>query len=98
MKYRIVAGVVGLTVIYLLFWPVPIEPVAWDAPQNEGLVDPFAPNDRLRKARLIDLGNHEGPEDVAADSSGMIYTVTVDGLIIRMQPDGSDRAITDRSV
>lgn len=90
MKYKILASLIGLTALYLLFWPVPIEPVAWDAPQNAGLVDPFEPNDRLRKARLIDLGEHEGPEDVAADRNGMIYTVTVDGLIIRMQPDGSN--------
>jgi len=90
MKYKILASLIGLTALYLLFWPVPIEPVAWDAPQNAGLVDPFEPNDLLRKARLIDLGEHEGPEDVAADRNGMIYTVTVDGLIIRMQPDGSN--------
>ena len=90
MKYKILASLIGLTALYLLFWPVPIEPVAWDAPQNAGLVDPFEPNDRLRNARLIDLGEHEGPEDVAADRNGMIYTVTVDGLIIRMAPDGSN--------
>lgn len=76
--------------MYLLFWPVPIDPLAWDAPQNAGLVDPFAPNDRLRKARLIDLGEHEGPEDVSADRNGLIYTATVDGFIIRMQADGSN--------
>ncbi|RLA22567.1 MAG: SMP-30/gluconolactonase/LRE family protein, partial [Gammaproteobacteria bacterium] len=90
MKFKIFASITGLSVLYLLFWPVPIEPVAWDAPQNAGLVDPFEPNDRLRKAQLIDLGEHEGPEDVAADRNGMIYTVTVDGLIIRMAPDGSN--------
>jgi len=90
MKYRILASIVGPAVLYLLFWPVPIDPVAWDAPQNAGLVDPFAVNDRLRKARQIDLGEHEGPEDVAADQNGLIYTVTVGGLIIRMQADGSN--------
>jgi sugar lactone lactonase YvrE len=84
------AGIVVLILVYLFFWPVPVDPVAWDAPQNTGLVDPFAPNNRLRKARLIDLGEHDGPEDVAADNSGLIYTVTVDGLIIRMQPDGGN--------
>ena len=90
MTYKIIASIVGLVILYILFWPIPIDPVAWEAPQNAGLVDPFAPNDRLRKARLIDLGEHEGPEDVASDQNGLIYTVTVDGLIIRMQPDGSN--------
>jgi len=90
VKRQIASGFVGLVVLYLLFWPVPIDPVAWDAPQSGGLVDPFESNDRLRKARLIDLGEHEGPEDVAADQNGLIYTATDDGLIIRMQPDGSN--------
>ncbi len=90
MKFKIAAGLVSVTVMYLLFWPVPIEPVAWDAPVDGGLVDPFTPNDRLRKARLIDLGEHAGPEDVTADRNGLIYTATDDGLIIRMQPDGSN--------
>jgi sugar lactone lactonase YvrE len=76
--------------LYLFFWPVPIDPLAWDAPQNAGLVNPFAPNDRLRKAQLIDLGAHEGPEDVSADRNGLIYTATADGFIIRMQADGNN--------
>jgi sugar lactone lactonase YvrE len=90
VTFRITSGVIGLVAAYLLFWPVPIEPVAWDAPQSAGLVDPFEANDRLRKSRLIDLGEHEGPEDVAADRNGLIYTGTFNGLIIRMQPDGSN--------
>ena len=75
-------AVVAVILLYLFFWPVPIDPVAWDAPQDRGLVDPFEPNDRLRKARLVDLGAHEGPEDIAGGPDGLIYT----GLIGDLHP------------
>ena len=37
----VVSGIVVLLLLYLFFWPVPIDPVAWEAPENRGLVDPF---------------------------------------------------------
>ena len=86
----VVFAVIALLLLYLFFWPVPIDPVAWDAPADRGLVDPFEPNDRLRKARLIDLGSHAGPEDIAGGPDGRIYTGTNDGKVIRFRPDGSD--------
>lgn len=89
-RRRLVSGVVALLaalLLYLLFWPVPIDPVAWDAPTNHGLVDPFAPNDRLGKSVLIDLGEHNGPEDVAGGPDGHLYTGTSDGRILRINPD-----------
>lgn len=86
-----VAGVlVAALVLYLFFWPVPVSPLSWDAPVNAGLVDPFAPNDRLAKARLIDLGNHEGPEDIAAGPDGHLYTATSDGQVLRTDRNGNN--------
>ena len=85
----VVAGLLGLLLLYLLLWPVPIEPLSWDAPADAGLVDPFAPNDRLSGAQVFDLGEHEGPEDVAGGPDGLIYAATADGMIIRLRPDGS---------
>jgi sugar lactone lactonase YvrE len=86
----IFAGLVVVLVAYLFAWPVPIDPVAWEAPVDRGLVDPFSADNRLRHTRLIDLSPHEGPEDIAGGPDGMIYTGTSDGNILRMQPDGSD--------
>jgi sugar lactone lactonase YvrE len=86
---RVAVGLFALLSFYLLFWPVPIDPVSWDAPQDAGLVDPFASNDFLRRASTFDLGGHEGPEDVAGGPDGLIYAATVDGAIIRLRPDGS---------
>jgi len=87
-----IVGTVNATLIvillYLLLWPVPIDPVAWEAPVDRGLVDPFGPDDRLRRARSVTLGDHEGPEDIAADPDGHIYTGTSDGKIIRFTSEG----------
>ena len=29
----LLAGIFGIIVLYLLFWPVPIDPVAWTPPE-----------------------------------------------------------------
>jgi len=84
-----VVGLLVLILLYLLLWPVPIEPVSWEAPVDAGLVNPFETNDRLRLAKVFDLGEHEGPEDIAGGPDGMIYAATADGVIIRLRPDGS---------
>jgi sugar lactone lactonase YvrE len=76
----------GLAILYLLFWPVPINPVTWDAPQSAGYVDPFETNNRLRFARAIELGDYVGPEDVAIGSDGYLYVPTLDGTILRIHP------------
>lgn len=74
----LVAGVV----IYLLAWPVPIDPVAWQAPADEGLVDPFAPNKLLEAATAIDLGSHEGPEDATLGLDDSVYVTTEGGIVL----------------
>jgi sugar lactone lactonase YvrE len=86
MRHALAAAVtlVAMALLYLLLWPVPIDPVAWQAPDDRGLVDPFAPNERLRAARGIDLGHHEGPEDATLGVDGRIYATTKDGRVIRM--------------
>ena len=71
---------------YFLAWPVPIDPVSWDAPEDLGLVDDFAPNDALAGARTINLGNVNGHEDVAIGSDGALYATTHDGFVIRIDP------------
>lgn len=86
--WRVAVGILLISALYLLLWPVPIDPVGWDAPADAGLVDPFESNDILQRAGLIDLGDHEGPEDVTGGADGMVYAATADGAIIRLSPDG----------
>lgn len=69
---------------YLMFWPVPIEPVAWKAPENAGYVGDFAPNERLATPKLIGLAGHSGPEDAALGPDGLLYVATKDGAIVKV--------------
>ena len=73
--------------LYLVAWPVPIDPVAWQAPEDRGLVGPYSPNDALAGAAAVALGAFEGPEDVAAGYDGALYATTASGAILRIDED-----------
>lgn len=83
--------VLGLLVVgllgYLLLWPIPIDPVAWNAPTAKGYVGDFAANDKLKSIKLLDLSAHVGPEDVALGDDGLIYTATHGGDILRIDSE-----------
>lgn len=78
---------------YLLLWPVPIEPVAWDAPQAPALADKYAENDKLADVETLARDAAKGPEDVAVDPEGRIYGGFADGTIRRFANDGTDGEI-----
>jgi len=77
---------------YLLLWPVPVQPVAWTAPQAPGYVPPHAANTKLAGLRHIDLGADHGPEHIVV-REGWIYAAVASGAIIRMRPDGSTKEV-----
>jgi len=87
---KILLLAVVLLALYLSLWPVPIDPVAWQAPVDRGLVAPFAPNDQLAVASAIELGEFEGPEDISVGFDGLLYSGTKGGKIISFNADGSD--------
>lgn len=68
--------------IYLLLWPVPIAPVKWRAPTDNGFVGEFARNTRLSDLTLINLGNDAGPEDFAINQAGTLATSSHSGAIL----------------
>ncbi len=78
---------------YLSLWPVPIEPVAWQAPAAPGYTGIHAVNRRLAQTRHIDLHGEAGPEHVVFGPDGRLYTGVVSGHILRMQPDGSAQQV-----
>ncbi len=80
---------IALTILYLLLWPVPVDPVAWDAPVNPGLVDPYEQNEQLEAAQGIDLGEHHGPEDVTIGHDGRLYATTTGGTILQIDSRGN---------
>lgn len=87
---RLTLALLILASLYFTFWPVPVEPIAWDAPVDAGLVDPFSENDQLAKAKGIGLGKFHGPEDIVIGFDNLLYAATNDGNIISFQADGSD--------
>lgn len=80
--------IVAATVLYFAAWPVPIDPVAWDAPIDNGLTGVFDRNNQLSNSRSIDLGEHEGPEDVALGLDGFLYATTHGGDVLKISPTG----------
>lgn len=81
--------IIALVALYLIAWPVPIEPVAWEAPSNPGYSGAFESNQRLKDIQKLPLKDNHGPEDIALDSQGRIYASTHEGRIVRLLPDGS---------
>jgi sugar lactone lactonase YvrE len=81
----VIGTLLGLASAYLLLWPVPVDPVSWQAPIDRGYVDPFATNNLLKSASGIDLADFEGPEDATLGADGRIYVTTSDGTILQVQ-------------
>ncbi|MDH5617109.1 MAG: SMP-30/gluconolactonase/LRE family protein [Gammaproteobacteria bacterium] len=82
---KVTGAILLVALSYLLFWPVPIEPVAWHAPEDRGLVDPFLPNDQLQAATTIDLQSFEGPEDATLGHDNSVYVTTSSGHVLRIR-------------
>lgn len=91
----LVGSALAFVILYLLLWPVPIDPVAWEAPADRGLVDPFETNDQMKFVRSIDLGEHDGPEDVALGADGQLYATTTGGMILRIDRRGNVSEFAD---
>lgn len=73
---------------YLLFWPVPVDPIAWDAPRDAGYVGDFAPNQALADLERHDILGRHGPEDAVFGPDGALYISTGEGDILRRTADG----------
>lgn len=90
---RFLLAVIGLPLAYLLLWPVPADPVAWQAPADAGYTGAHAPNQRLAGLRHIALGADNGPEHVAFGPDGRLYAAAASGNVLRMAADGSGREV-----
>lgn len=80
-------------IAYLSLWPVPVDPVSWQAPAAPGYTGAHAVNHRLAGLKLISLGNEEGPEHIALGPDGRLYAAVVSGNILRMNPDGTAQEV-----
>lgn len=77
-----------LSILYVFFWPVAIEPVAWHPPKAPDYEGRFAFKNSLRKAEKLWRGQLAGPEATAI-KDGYLYTGLTDGNVMRMPVDGS---------
>ncbi len=96
LRYFIVL-VLLLLLAYLLFWPVPIQPIAWTPPPAPAYTGPYAPNDALAKVERLGVGVGEGPETVTPDAQGRMVVGYKDGRIERFSADGTSHEILNNT-
>lgn len=80
---------VVLVIGYLLLWPTAIDPAPWNPPPPPGLEGRFERNNELAGVQRLADGIGVGPEGLAFDTQGRLYSGLEDGRIIRLQSDGS---------
>ena len=86
---RALTGLGLLTATYLALWPVDIEPAAWTAPASAERTGPYAPNDALAACEIFARTPGPGPDTIAFDAIGYLYTGLEDGRVVRISPDGA---------
>jgi sugar lactone lactonase YvrE len=91
--FKVIGAALLLGIAYLSFWPIPIQPLTWDAPAQPGYIGPHAANNKLANLQMIDLGAESGPEHIAIGRDGKLYTTVESGRILRMNPDGTDQTV-----
>ncbi|MEE2785964.1 MAG: SMP-30/gluconolactonase/LRE family protein [Myxococcota bacterium] len=89
-----ILGAAGIVIVaYLCFWPVPFDPVHWTSPPHPGDAPPYAVNGALTNAVHLRVGEEAGPEAVAIDANGHIYTGVQSGRILRFNTPESNPVI-----
>jgi sugar lactone lactonase YvrE len=91
-RWALTAMVAGV-VAYLALWPIPAQPVAWEAAASPGYAGAHARNTRLAGLRTIGIGAETGPEHIALGPDGKLYAAVTSGKILRMDPDGARREV-----
>lgn len=78
----------AIIILYLLLWPVKIDPAAWTPPEAPELSGVYAENTLLSGVVKL-AGGYYGPEAIAIGNDGYLYTgLLSDGRILRISPDG----------
>ena len=62
---NIISFLLTTAIIYLLFWPVPIEPTAWESPKDSRIDPIFSLNQKLKDIKIFWINDeYVGPEDI----------------------------------
>ncbi len=88
--FKACAALVVLLLLYLLLWPVPIDPVAWNPPAAPALGGTYAVNSSLASVERLGEGVGPKPEDIAVDRQGCIYGGFEDGRVMRWDADAQN--------
>lgn len=84
----LIAPPVVLSVLLgLAAWRSPLHSLAWTAGEIPEWKGPYQTNEALKQVEEINLQGGKGPEDVAFDATGKLYTGTEDGQILRVTFD-----------
>lgn len=87
---RLTLTLLLVLIAYLLFWPVPVNPIAWQAPVDKGYSGDFATNSKLANLEHISIDGDYGPEDLALDSKGNLAISLHSGAIMTLAPGESE--------
>lgn len=82
-----------LAVLWLIYSPTPIDPVAWTPPPAPKLEGPYAPNRILKDVQRLAVDVGEGPEGIAIDAVGRIYAGYLDGRVIELAANGASYTV-----
>ncbi|MCP4123453.1 MAG: strictosidine synthase family protein [Bacteroidetes bacterium] len=92
---KLLAAIVILVLLYLLFYPIDVQPEKWTPPKAPELTGIYQQNEMLSSIER----NFEGVclqcEDVAVDSNGFIYGGTEEGAIMKLKPGEQPVVLTE---
>jgi sugar lactone lactonase YvrE len=85
-------GALSMATLWAMYWPSAIDPIAWTPTPGRS----FTPTAPLGDLLRVPLPNGHGPEDIAIDDQGRVYTGLDDGRILRWdRPDAPPVEIAD---
>lgn len=72
---------------YLLFWPVPVSPKAWESPGLASYDGDFTVNNKLTEFTKVSLDGLTGPEAIIQNpQTGEMFATSHEGWLLRWQP------------
>ena len=86
-------ALLGVLILYLFLWPVPIDPADWEPPPVPALDGDYSENRILQRMEIFETPGTHGPEDVAVAGDGSIYVGVDEGQILRYDVDGSNAVV-----
>lgn len=89
MIKKLLLTAIVIATLYLLFWPVAISPMAWQAPENNGYNGDYSVNNYLNEVEVIPLQDDEGPEAVTLSPDGLVFFSLLSGDVNYLDEQGN---------